>query len=335
MAVSGKLGEKSLHGSQFFITTVDDKADFDGKFTVFGRVAEGMDVVNEINTAYTDEKGRPFRNIRIKHVVILEDVFADPPGLIVPPASPRYVPLDHRKEADDKMMHEENEGKTKEQIEEEIAAKEALSRANVLEMVGDIDDADAKPPDEVLFVCKLHPVTQEDDLEIIFGRFGAIKKVEIIKDRRTGDSLCYGFVEFETKESCVEAYTKMDNVLIDEKRIHVDFCQSVSKIWNNRIFGVPLPDEALKKGKASKSSHSNQRRRSRSREKKNHRRRSRSPDRRRRRSRSRESKRKRSRSRSRSRDRRRRSPRPRSRSRDRERRRDRRSRSRERERYRK
>jgi hypothetical protein len=74
------------------------------------------------------------------------------------------VPLDHRKEADDKMMTEENAGKTKEQLEEEIAAKEAKSRADVLVMVGDLQSADAKPPDDVLFVCKLHPVTQEDDL---------------------------------------------------------------------------------------------------------------------------------------------------------------------------
>ena len=40
---------------------------------------------------------------------------------------------------------------------------------------GDIPDADMKPPEDVLFVCKLNPVTTSDDLEIIFSRFGAIE----------------------------------------------------------------------------------------------------------------------------------------------------------------
>ncbi len=164
MAVSGRAGQKILHGSQFFITTADDKQHLDGQFTVFGMVAEGMDVVAKINEAYCDDKGRPYRNVRIKHVVVLEDPFPDPPNWSCPTESPKYVPLDHRKEADDKMMTEENAGKTKEQLEEEIAAKEAKSRADVLVMVGDLQSADAKPPDDVLFVCKLHPVTQEDDL---------------------------------------------------------------------------------------------------------------------------------------------------------------------------
>jgi peptidyl-prolyl cis-trans isomerase-like 4 len=43
--------------------------------------------------------------------------------------------------------------------------------------------------------------------------------------------LQYGFVEYENSACCEEAYLKMDNVLIDDRRIHVDFCQSVSKLW--------------------------------------------------------------------------------------------------------
>ena len=31
-------------------------------------------------------------------------------------------------------------------------------------------------------------------------------------------------------EDCERAYFKMDNVLIDDRRIHVDFSQSVSKV---------------------------------------------------------------------------------------------------------
>ena len=92
-----------------------------------------------------------------------------------------------------------------------------------------------KPPDNVLFVCKLNQVTNDDDLELIFSRFGNILNCEVIRDRVTGDSLCYAFIEFENKEDCEQAYFKMDNVIIDDRRIHVDFSQSVSKLyWKSR-----------------------------------------------------------------------------------------------------
>lgn len=42
--------------------------------------------------------------------------------------------------------------------------------------VGDLPDAEVKPPENVLFVCKLNPVTTDEDLEIIFSRFGPIKR---------------------------------------------------------------------------------------------------------------------------------------------------------------
>ena len=42
----------------------------------------------------------------------------------------------------------------------------------------------------------------------------------------------YAFIEYEKEESCNEAYIKMNNVKIDDRRIHVDFSQSVSREWN-------------------------------------------------------------------------------------------------------
>ncbi|KAJ1438860.1 hypothetical protein B484DRAFT_323818, partial [Ochromonadaceae sp. CCMP2298] len=102
-----------------------------------------------------------------------------------------------------------------------IRRKEAASRAIVLEMTGDLPDAEVKPPDEVLFVCKLNPITTSEDLELIFSRFGAIKSCEVIRDFKTGDSLNFAFVEFETGQACTEAYEKMNNVLIDDRRIKV------------------------------------------------------------------------------------------------------------------
>ena len=69
-----------LHGSQFLITTGDSLDYLDGKHTVFGEVAEGADVLTEINEAFCDDKGQPFQDIRIYHTVILDDPFDDPSG---------------------------------------------------------------------------------------------------------------------------------------------------------------------------------------------------------------------------------------------------------------
>jgi len=44
--------------------------------------------------------------------------------------------------------------------------------------VGDLPEEDVAPPENVLFVCKLNPVTTEDDLEVIFSRFGNIKRYD-------------------------------------------------------------------------------------------------------------------------------------------------------------
>ncbi|KAF0395336.1 cyclophilin-like protein [Gigaspora margarita] len=60
--------------------------------------------------------------------------------------------------------------------------------------------------------------------------FGTIASCEIIRDKKTGGSLYYTFIEFENKEDCEAAYFKMNNVLIDGRRTKVDFSQLISKL---------------------------------------------------------------------------------------------------------
>lgn len=114
---------------------------------------------------------------------------------------------------------------TEEEIEQARRAREARAQALTLEMVGDLPFADVAPPENVLFVCKLNQVTKSEDLELIFSRFGEIWSCEVICDQKTGDSLQYAFVEFKEREAAERAYIKMDNVLVDDRRIHVDFSQ--------------------------------------------------------------------------------------------------------------
>eukprot|EP00315_Gephyrocapsa_oceanica_P033845 CAMPEP_0185448966 /NCGR_PEP_ID=MMETSP1365-20130426/59924_1 /TAXON_ID=38817 /ORGANISM="Gephyrocapsa oceanica, Strain RCC1303" /LENGTH=323 /DNA_ID=CAMNT_0028054967 /DNA_START=1 /DNA_END=969 /DNA_ORIENTATION=+ len=228
MASSGP----NTNGSQFFITVGDHAQEhLDDKYTIFGEVAEGLDVARKIGAAYCDPDGRPFRNIRVRHTIVLDDPFDDPPGLEVPDASPPPSELhrqqDRERLADDEELGGDGEDDPAAQ-DEALRVKAAKSRAEVLEMLGDLPDADVEPPKNVLFVCKLNPVTEDDDLDIIFGRFGAITSCEVIRDFKTGDSLNYAFIEFETEEACTQAYFKMDGALIDDRRIKVDFSQSVS-----------------------------------------------------------------------------------------------------------
>lgn len=243
---------ENTNKSQFFITLRDeDFYDFEGKYTIVGEVAEGIDVLAKFNDVYCDEDGRPYQDVRIRHTAILDDPFPDPPMLQIPPESPTYeYPPEEKVKR--RIRYEDDlearpDGKTEQEIEASIKKKEAQSRAIVLEMTGDLPDAEAKPPEEVLFVCKLNPVTRDEDLELIFSRFGRIKSCEIIRDFKTGDSLNYAFIEFETEASCIEAYNKMNNVLIDDRRIKVDFSQSVSHLWNKYLLQPRNKDGKIKK----------------------------------------------------------------------------------------
>ena len=226
----------NLFGSQFILTLDDDLGHLDGDNRVFGEVAEGLDVLDKFDEVIVDEGHRPFQDVRITHTVVLDDPYDDPNGLEVPPGSPVPDPemlKTDRLAADEDV--EDDGGATAEELAERMAAKEAKAQATILEMIGDLPDADCAPPENVLFVCKLNPVTSDDDLEIIFSRFGKVECCEVIRDHKTGDSLQYAFVEFEDQKACEQAYFKMDNVLIDDRRIHVDFSQSVSKFrWKGK-----------------------------------------------------------------------------------------------------
>lgn len=261
-------GVKDTVGSQFMITIdsgVDRSLDGSGRddYLSLGTVAEDDDdVLAKFNGLYCDKAGRPYADVRIIKAHILDDPFeGDPDGLDlvlkkndIEFMDPQDLPKEYsecsrwlaslspsRKKPSEEIVEiristedamKDVDEETEKRRRKEMAQKEDRSNAVMLEMLGDLPSADLKPPENVLFVCKLNPATDDEDLTLIFSRFDQNARAEIIRDQETGDSLQYAFVEFDSEAAANEAYFKMNNALIDDRRIKVDFSQSVAKEWN-------------------------------------------------------------------------------------------------------
>ncbi|KAK9492184.1 hypothetical protein V1508DRAFT_419533 [Lipomyces doorenjongii] len=156
-----------------------------------------------------------------RNILLSEDQEADlgrrsPSGSVNPEDNPDVVDSE-----------EEEQRKERERRE-----RDARAQALTLEIIGDLPYAEVKPPENVLFVCKLNPITEDEDLHTFFSQCGKILSCEVVRDKKTGKSLQYAFIEYERKSDCENAYLKMQGALIDDCRIHVDFSQSVAKLSN-------------------------------------------------------------------------------------------------------
>ncbi|GKY91776.1 hypothetical protein MPSEU_000149300 [Mayamaea pseudoterrestris] len=239
---------------------------------LLGVVAEDNDqVLVKLAAAYTDKQGRPFIDIRIQRCRVIYDPFDDPPGMnallqaqgirmddsnqraLRSPSPERpsteVVPL--RLSSDEVMLDDQDDpdaAAKRYQLEQQSRRREDQSRTTMLELLGDLPPTEAQtdsshttgqavappiaPPDTVLFICKLNPVTTAEDLELIFSRFDTNVRVDLLKDEQTLQSLQYAFAHFHTPQQATEAYLKMNQALVDDRRIIVDFCQSVSHVWD-------------------------------------------------------------------------------------------------------
>ena len=73
-----------------------------------------------------------------------------------------------------------------------------------------------------LYVGNLSYETTEEDLRTIFGNHGEVESVSLIKDRDTGRSKGFAFVEMGNSEEATEAMSGLNGTDLHERRIKVD-----------------------------------------------------------------------------------------------------------------
>jgi RNA recognition motif-containing protein len=72
-----------------------------------------------------------------------------------------------------------------------------------------------------IFVAKLSSGTQSHDLEQLFSKYGAVSSAQVVVDRMTGLSKCYGFVEMQDEQAAYEAIDKLNDSELDGSQIVV------------------------------------------------------------------------------------------------------------------
>lgn len=72
-----------------------------------------------------------------------------------------------------------------------------------------------------IFIAGLPFEVGEDELTAVFGDFGVVKSLRIVKDRETGQSKGFGFVEMPNDAEAKEAIRNMDGADYYGRRISV------------------------------------------------------------------------------------------------------------------
>lgn len=76
-----------------------------------------------------------------------------------------------------------------------------------------------------LFVGGLAWSLEWGDLKEVFSEYGEVEFANVIKDRETGKSRGFGFVEFSTIEDAVKAKEALDGAEIAGRTVKVDYAQ--------------------------------------------------------------------------------------------------------------
>ena len=73
-----------------------------------------------------------------------------------------------------------------------------------------------------LYVGNLPYTVTQDELETTFGAFGEINSVQVIKDRDTGQSKGFAFVEMTRDGDADRAVSELDGSMMSDREIKVN-----------------------------------------------------------------------------------------------------------------
>ena len=88
-----------------------------------------------------------------------------------------------------------------------------------------------------MFVGNLASCVGDDDLEALFAKHGTVVSVIVIRDRETGRSRGFGFVEMETDEMAEAAAGAIDGFEMEGRRIRVNDTQPKGNHQRRSDFG--------------------------------------------------------------------------------------------------
>ena len=80
-----------------------------------------------------------------------------------------------------------------------------------------------------IYVGNLDYALQEDELMEIFSEVGEVNSAKIIKDRETGKSKGFGFVEFTNEEDAKNAIEEMNGTEVMGRTIRVNQARKPNK----------------------------------------------------------------------------------------------------------
>lgn len=76
-----------------------------------------------------------------------------------------------------------------------------------------------------LYVGNLAFTTTDEDVQILFGQAGVVKSVSVIKDRETGRSRGFAFVEMDTADAAQEAISQFNGIQFQGRQIKVNIAR--------------------------------------------------------------------------------------------------------------
>ena len=72
-----------------------------------------------------------------------------------------------------------------------------------------------------IFIANIPFASVEDDIQKLFEVYGAVERVSIIRDRETGDSRGYGFVEIPDEDEARAAIEALDGVGLQGRSLYI------------------------------------------------------------------------------------------------------------------